>query len=285
MSKVEELRKLYPQVNKTIFNKFVEGDKTPTKKYLKFMLRTWVNKNHLIGSSAELVTLVNMFDELLPYIDNKDIYNQRYKSIQNFLDTINSAIDIKEEKTFIREEHVDVLIENDEYILLRPKTHKGSLKYGANTKWCTAGRKDENTFKRYTKNGFLTYLISKTNNKSSDYNKIAFHSNNAADSLIGDIDAFNQADKEVRMNRICENGWDVHDMFHIISTIRAHSTNWKLYSHAKNSLEEAVTILKDIDLDFLKKSMDVVERFENNDYIENVKKQINQFISNLPVKV
>jgi len=41
MSKVEELRLKYPKVTKPTFNKFVDADFTPTKKYLEFMLKTW----------------------------------------------------------------------------------------------------------------------------------------------------------------------------------------------------------------------------------------------------
>jgi hypothetical protein len=41
MSKVEELRAKYPKLTNTTFNKLVEGDKTKTKKYLPFMLKTW----------------------------------------------------------------------------------------------------------------------------------------------------------------------------------------------------------------------------------------------------
>ena len=142
MSKVDELRKKYPNVTTVTFNKFVNGDKTNTKKYLPFMLKTWVNRNGYISTSADLVKLVNMFDELLPYIENKDIYSKDYENIKYFVDVINKAVDVKEEKSFVREEHVNILEETDEYILLQPKTHKGSLVYGAKTRWC---RSEEHT--------------------------------------------------------------------------------------------------------------------------------------------
>ena len=40
MAKIDELRKKYPKVNKSTGDKFFEGDKTPTKKYLEFMLKS-----------------------------------------------------------------------------------------------------------------------------------------------------------------------------------------------------------------------------------------------------
>ena len=88
MSKVDELRKKYPNVTTVTFNKFVNGDKTNTKKYLPFMLKTWVNRNGYINTSADLVKLVNMFDELLPYIENKDIYSKNYENIKYFVEAM-----------------------------------------------------------------------------------------------------------------------------------------------------------------------------------------------------
>jgi len=41
MSKVDELRQKYSQVTPASFKKFTEADKTPTKKYLDFMLKAW----------------------------------------------------------------------------------------------------------------------------------------------------------------------------------------------------------------------------------------------------
>ncbi len=37
MSKVDDLKKKYPQVSTASFTKFVDADTTPTKKYLEFM--------------------------------------------------------------------------------------------------------------------------------------------------------------------------------------------------------------------------------------------------------
>ena len=58
MSKVEELKAKYPKITAAVFNRFVEGDKTKTKKYLPFMLKTWVNKTSEITNSIHLIQLV-----------------------------------------------------------------------------------------------------------------------------------------------------------------------------------------------------------------------------------
>jgi predicted nucleotidyltransferase len=46
MSKVDDLRQKYQQIAKSTFNKFEEGDTTPTKKYLEYMLKSWVDREN-----------------------------------------------------------------------------------------------------------------------------------------------------------------------------------------------------------------------------------------------
>ena len=170
MSKVDELRIKYPKVTKVTFNKFVDADYTPTKKYLEFMIKTWVNKPSLTFNLnvSLIVNVVKKFDTLLPYIENKDIYHKDYADFSLLIRVIENAEILKDEKTFIREDHVNVLADNDRYILLQPTTHRGSLKYGAGTKWCTASKNSPDVFDKYTKKGCLVYLIDKTNTFNYD---------------------------------------------------------------------------------------------------------------------
>lgn len=285
MSKLQELRIKYPMVTGTTFKRFEDGDNTKTKKYVKFMLDLWINRDYHIKNSTEVVNLVNMFDELLPYIKNKDIYHKDYKDIGYFLKVINDAMDEKEEKSFVREDHINVIHECDEYILLQPKTHKGSCKYGANTKWCTASKKDEHTFNRYNKSGFLVYLISKINDKGGEYQKIAFYCQKTDDPLAGQISVFNSLDTSIQTNRLIINGWNTNELFKIISMYRANFANWKLLDQAKQNITSVLKSLSDIDFGILSQSIKVVESIENDDYINDVKNKINQFIEQIPVKL
>lgn len=64
------------------------------------------------------------------------------------------------------------LYEDDRFLIIRPLSHTSSCYYGANTKWCTTTRDNEDYFNRYTSKGKLYYIIDK---KSSDrtYGKMA----------------------------------------------------------------------------------------------------------------
>ena len=121
MSKVDDLKKKYSQVSTASFSKFVEADTTPTKKYLDFMLKTWEDRK-ISGpyrTTGGIIKDVMKFDDLLPYIENKDIYSKEYYgNYQKLLDIIERAEDTREEKYFVKEDHINVLIEAEEFILL-----------------------------------------------------------------------------------------------------------------------------------------------------------------------
>lgn len=59
------------------------------------------------------------------------------------------------------EKQVDVLMNNDTWLVVRPITYEASCKYGAQTRWCTTSSDSPNHFFRYTQNGKLVYILNK----------------------------------------------------------------------------------------------------------------------------
>jgi len=281
MSKVDELRQKYKTIRKTTFETFVNGDKTKTKKYLPFMLSTWSNGPRLIKSDY-LVELVNKFDDLLPYIKNKDIYSEEYKDMKTFFRVINDAEELKDEKSFVREEHIDVLMETDDFILLHPKTHKGSCKYGANTKWCTASKNDPNTFNSYMKSGYLVYLISKKQ-MDPNYSKLALYCNK--DTMLDTIQIYNAIDRDTRVEIVLNAGWNPDVIFHITSLYRAHGFNYRKITMAKEKIGDVIKRLESVDFNMLAQCFKIVDESKENDYINEVKEKINKFVENIKVKL
>ena len=236
MAKIDELRKKYPKVIKSVADRFFEGDKTPTKKYLEFMFKMWATRTNRpteAFSSAQYVKVINQFDQLLPYIENKDIYSGQYKSIVQLFRVVDNAKVLKEENEFIREDHVDVLIENDDYLLISPLTLKGSLKYGADTKWCTASKSSPYQFKNYTIDGYLFYLISKKE-RGKNYNKVGFYARGKNEHLTSSYAIYNQIDTEVNEQKVILNGWTMFELFEIMVKIR-------VYTYEKYIIEKAKT--------------------------------------------
>jgi hypothetical protein len=269
MSKVEELRKNYSRITETTFNKFANGDDTSTKKYLKYMLDSWMLKLNgytSIPSAEILISQVKLFDSLLPYNPNKDIYSQEYR---RFSDLTNSNINIskiKEEKTFNRDEHISVIYEDDDILFLIPKTFKGSLKYGANTKWCTAGR-SETTFNSYARTGALAYLIDKKNEKKGNFNKLAFYCNGKNLILSGGIEIFNQVDTRVsHESDLFGNGWDEEMIIKLIFKYRLRLMEEQKYEKSLSYVKKITSFFKSFEYEKFIDNVQKIKEYDTNEY-------------------
>jgi len=64
----------------------------------------------------------------------------------------------------------DKIYEDDDVLVVSPKSHSASCYYGANTKWCTTQKDSSGYFDKYSKSGTLYYFLNKkTSNKVALY--------------------------------------------------------------------------------------------------------------------
>jgi hypothetical protein len=107
---------------------------------------------------------------IVPNIENiakspKDI--NQYENPE-FITTLMNVIDSKKserEKERELKSQVEKLYEDDDVLVVRPKSFIASCYYGANTKWCTTTKGGSSYFDKYTKTGLLYYFIKKKENK------------------------------------------------------------------------------------------------------------------------
>ena len=98
----------------------------------------------------------------------------------NFIDVVEKAKQ-KLSRKEMKETGVDKVFENEDFILLMPKTHKAACRYGSRTKWCVTMRGHSGYFERYFTEGPIFFLIDKraldpTNSMNTeDYYKVAMH--------------------------------------------------------------------------------------------------------------
>ena len=60
------------------------------------------------------------------------------------------------------------ILQTKDFLMVVPFTHNASCKYGANTKWCTTKRHDDEDFDEHVSSGLLTYIII----RNPEYRKI-----------------------------------------------------------------------------------------------------------------
>ncbi len=243
-------------------------------------------------TSAMLVKLIKQFDELLPYVEDKDISSVKYQSYADVEREILKAQVIKEEKTFIRDEHVMVFEENEDFIFLTPITHRGSLKYGANTRWCTASKHDENTFNRYVKNGFLTYLISKNDKIHKNFTKIAFWSEEFSSPFSGEVLIYNVTDDVVLDSEVTNAGWDMSLIFKLLTKFREKAYMKFKTQQAESNVKRKLQVMGGFDFAGLSSDIqflnDQTNRFATENalaaeaelviqaFIDNIKQQLKE---------
>ena len=262
MSKITDLREKYSKVTESTFNRIVESDKTATKKYCDFLLKTWSNRseNGCPSTINGLVKLVDSFNELLPYIPCKDIYDGRYGDIYCLERVLEEAAALKDEKTFVREEHVNVLDETDDYLFVQPITHKGSLKYGANTRWCTASKNNPATFNSYAKSALLAYLIDKTDKTTPQYRKLAFYSNWNNGGVTNNIEIYNTSDSTCQDKSIMSGGWSDETLLKMVTIYRMKFITHKKIKDSIDAVNSFGNTLKRLDFDLLKDSLEKLEQ-------------------------
>lgn len=283
MSKIEELKVKYSSLKGNTFTRLVDGDETSTRKYTEFLLKTWSNRetNGCVRTIDMLIDLVNRFDNALPYIENKDIYHKDYSWIHTLKEVVDKAETDKELKGFLREEHVEVLYEDDKVLFIIPKTHKGSLKYGAGTRWCTASKNDVSTFNNYSKGALLAYLIDKTDDKTIAYRKIAFYMKWSETGINSPVVIYNASDNTTDDKSIIRYGWDEELLFKLMTIYRVRFITYKKIKDSVDAINSFSRTLKNLNFDLLKDSLEKLEESVEPSYISNLKENIDGFLKKL----
>ena len=137
-------------------------------KYLNFLGKV-VNPKNFNADLNIVVKLLEKFSTVSQNLSLKDI-NQydKISTLKKVLDDYDNRIR-REIKTV---DDADVVYEDNEMIVVSPKTHKSSCYFGSGTKWCTTAS-DSGHYDRYNQDGKLFYFISKTKPTSDPTYKVA----------------------------------------------------------------------------------------------------------------
>ncbi len=179
----EDVMAKYPNVAKDIIEYLSQNDPSGNNKYLDFMVGE-VAKG---GNKDQILRVVTAFNTKLPMVNKqnlqdyaveaKDAWGQYWDKFikspkdinsypglthvdhfMNFLDTVTSK---KKEKEQLNKE-TDRIYEDENYIVVAPKTHNASCQWGRHSAWCVATA-NTGHFNNYMKNGTLYFFISKKN--------------------------------------------------------------------------------------------------------------------------
>lgn len=138
----------------------------PSKKglYIQWIANKYIAKQFKLEDIPRLKKDLELFDKNKQFIENKDINSYRtlkdfYAAIQPFEDNPNQP-EFMSNKQKIKEvkKQVQWIIKTPNFKVLIPKTEQAACYYGANTRWCTAG-KDDNQFENYNSKDDIYIII------------------------------------------------------------------------------------------------------------------------------
>jgi hypothetical protein len=112
----------------------------------------------------------------------------KYNSFEDITNSVSVAEMISQGKDL--EKQVKVVLDTEEWLLVRPLTFQSSRKYGSNTKWCTTQENNPDYFMKYSNKGVLIYCI----NKKTGYKVASFYSLDKGDP---EFSFWNQKDTRV----------------------------------------------------------------------------------------
>jgi hypothetical protein len=158
-SRVGDVKKKYPDYGGFI-QTMSENDPSNNNAYLMWMVGQFIDH---INNYESIIDTVNKFHKVknkLPK-DKRDLY--KYEHLYQLKDEMGKVSDVskRQQKKIVKKKGADIVFENDEVVVLIPKTHKASCYYGSNTKWCTASKDNSSHFDNYLGKVTLYYILPK----------------------------------------------------------------------------------------------------------------------------
>ena len=160
LESLNSAKKLYLKTQKiddATFSQLVNIDPSSTKKYLEKLCKFYLETQDL----SKFEELIIIYDRLVQknLTSSKDI--NKFKNFQEFESEVESHKDTKsntELREFIKKSDIDIILDDERFLVLRPKSENASCIYGAGTKWCISA-KTKNYWSQYYDNNLVTFYF------------------------------------------------------------------------------------------------------------------------------
>ena len=185
--------KYYNQIPEEEFREIVAADPTSGEdkmgKYSKWLLALYTGGNLKLEDLYKATEYLTTFHKYKNKLERKDI--GQYKSLQDLFQSIEpyadntQAASHKEELRKIKE-GAEKVYEDDEWLVIIPKTQEAAIEYGKGTQWCTAATGSRNYFDDYNRQGPLYININKKNGEKYQFH---FETNSFMDASDSPIES------------------------------------------------------------------------------------------------
>ena len=189
-----ELKDIYPKyyndIPQNIFYNIIKTDPTYDEqrsqkmgKYGKWLLNQYRQGNLDMNNLSKVRNTIDFFNRYNRQLEVKDInqyknIDQVYDNVKNFMEDPSQATSKSDEARKIKEMGAEKVYEDNDWLIIVPKTREAAIYYGKGTKWCTASTRGYNYFERYNNEGRLYININKN---TGDKYQFHFESNSFMD--------------------------------------------------------------------------------------------------------
>ena len=171
----EIYNKYYSDIDKNVFDAAIAADPTSYNQqgnivkvggYVKWILKLYQNGSWKPGDSVETKDLLSKFNKLqtrLP-VEQRDI--NRYSSVRELYNILQPYLGIQSRSEI--KQDAEKVYEDEQWLIIIPRTKEAACYYGKDTRWCTAAKED-NMFDDYNNKGPLYINIHKPTNSKYQF--------------------------------------------------------------------------------------------------------------------
>lgn len=148
----------------------IHADPAPTRSSNKYL--DWMANQVLVRFEPidEVIETVKEF-ESDKSIQPRDIW--QFKTLGELRGAIEATSELKLKNLKVTTDQYDRVYEDDEVVIIRPKTALASQKYGAGTRWCISATKSKNWFETYRSTGGEHFFLIKRNPQGDEWDKVS----------------------------------------------------------------------------------------------------------------
>lgn len=182
--------KYYSNIPQDEFWQIIKADPTYNEqrsqkmgKYGKWLLNQYRQGNLDMNNLSKVRNTIDFFNRYNRQLEVKDInqyknIDQVYDNVKNFMEDPSQATSKSDEARKIKAMGAEKVYEDNDWLIIVPKTQKAAAYYGKGTKWCTASDRGYNYFGLYNNEGRLYININKN---TGDKYQFHFESNSFMD--------------------------------------------------------------------------------------------------------
>lgn len=263
MSLDEIKDKYYKDISSDDYLQIIQADPTTKMKndeikkvgkYTKWILQLYKGKKYKEDGKKKTYKLkledlykvkeyLKLFDKFKRIIkkEGNDVNIFDYNTLPQLYDIVKKFEDSEDEEDYfsnkklekkIKKEETDKVFENDNWLVVIPKTHRAACYYGKNTQWCTASKDDDSVFNEYNKQGNL-YI--NTNKKTNEKYQFHFETNQFMD----------ERDEPIMLFEIIKSDDELYNFYEDKfknTNIKKENGDW--YFYANNGWEYFISYFK-----------------------------------------